>query len=221
MGEIETEASMAGDGDVNTPESGTGSSAADWARFLGSWVRHPIKMGAVAPSSRSYCKMMVRHTTTELDGPILELGPGLGVVTRTLLENGVAPERITAIEYDREFARMVRQRFPRVNVIQGDGFDLDKTLGARREEKFAAILFAIPIANLTQAERQALFRDYFSRLLPGGNLTQLSYLLTPPVEAVPGVFSVSASPRVWRNIPPARVWIYSQDHSGQTEAVDS
>ncbi|MEC5292082.1 methyltransferase domain-containing protein [Aurantimonas sp. C2-6-R+9] len=212
---------MAGDGDVNTPESGTGSSAADWARFLASWVRHPIKMGAVAPSSRAYCQMMVRHATTELNGPILELGPGLGVVTRALLDNGVAPERITAIEYTPNFARMLRQRFPRVNVIQGDGFDLDTTLGARRGEKFAAILFAIPIANLAQAERQALFRDYFSRLLPGGNLTQLSYLLGPPVEAVPGVFTVSASPRVWRNIPPARVWIYSQDHSGQTGAAES
>lgn len=221
LGGIETEASRAGDGDVNTPESGTGSSAADWARFLASWVRHPIKMGAVAPSSRAYCNMMVRHATTELDGPILELGPGLGVVTRALLDHGVAPERITAIEYDADFARMLRQRFPRVNVIQGDGFDLDKTLGARRGEKFAAILFAIPIVNFPQERRQALFRDYFSRLLPGGNVTQLSYLLKPPVEAVPGVFSVSASPRVWRNIPPARVWIYSQDRSGQTGAVDS
>ncbi|MEX6506361.1 class I SAM-dependent methyltransferase [Jiella sp. M17.18] len=184
----------------------------DWLPFLATWARHPIKMGAVAPSSRSYCEMMVNNATTDLDGPILELGPGLGVVTRALLEKGVAPERITSIEYEEEFARKLQRRFPKVNVIHGDGFDLDKTLGSSAEtQKFAAILFAIPIVSFPQEWRQTLFTDYFRRLRPGGNLTQLSYMLTPPVRPVPGVFTVSSSPRVWNNIPPARVWIYSQE----------
>ncbi|MBO0905842.1 class I SAM-dependent methyltransferase [Jiella sonneratiae] len=191
----------------------------DWLPFLATWVRSPLKMGAVAPSSRAYCRMMVRHATTKLDGPILELGPGLGVVTRTLLEQGVAPERITSIEYDRDFARKLQQRFPGVNVIQGDGLDLDKTLGpAATSPHFAAILFAIPIVNMPQAKRQALFSHYFERLKPGGNLTQLSYMVTPPVRPVPGVFSVGSSRRVWSNIPPARVWIYSRDEAGKPEA---
>ena len=190
------------------------SSNSDWLPFLASWVKSPMQMGAVAPSSRTYCRMMVRNSTTQIDGPILELGPGLGVVTRTLLENGVAPERITSIEYERDFARKLQNRFPQVNVIQGDGIDLDKTLGPVDESpKYAAILFAIPIVNMPHAKRQALFARYFERLLPGGNLTQLSYMMTPPVRPVPGVFSVTSSRRVWRNIPPARVWIYHQDHN--------
>ncbi|HEX2019199.1 MAG TPA: methyltransferase domain-containing protein [Aurantimonas sp.] len=206
---------MATEGEVrNAREQG-----GDWARFFATWVRHPVKMGAVAPSSPAYCAMMVRHATTEIDGPILELGPGLGVVTRTLLNAGVAPERITSIEYDAQFARELKQRFPKVNVIQGDGFDLDKTLGDARDVTFAAILFAIPIASFSQARRQALFKDYFSRLLPGGNLTQLSYLWKPPVEPVPGVFSVTQSPIVWGNIPPARVWVYDQDPPAAAKAA--
>ncbi len=186
-------------------------SGSDWARFLAAWVRHPIAMGAVAPSSKAYCDMMVRHATTHLDGPILELGPGLGVVTKAMLRAGIDPERITSIEYDRDFARQLRQRFPKVNVIAGDGFDLDTTLRSRRDERFAAILFAIPITQFPQPKRQAIFKDYVARLMPGANITQLSYMLNPPVKAVPGVFSVSSSKRVWVNIPPARVWIYEQD----------
>jgi phosphatidylethanolamine/phosphatidyl-N-methylethanolamine N-methyltransferase len=193
-----------------------GKRSGDWGRFLASWVRHPRQMGAIAPSSPSYCAMMVRHATTEIDGPILELGPGLGVVTRALLDKGVAPERITSIEYDADFARTLKQRFPRVNVIQGDGFDLDTTLGERRGEKFAAILLAIPIVRFNQEKRQALLRGYFSRLRPGGNVTQLSYLVTAPVKPLPGVFGVTSSPVVWDNIPPARVWIYSPDGTGGT-----
>ena len=78
---------------------------------------------------------------------------------------------------------------------------------------------AIPIVSFSQEKRQALFTDYLSRLMPGGNLTELSYMLTPPVRPVPGVFSVSSSPRVWNNIPPARVWIYSQDTAPAANAA--
>ncbi|MER0238769.1 methyltransferase domain-containing protein [Fulvimarina sp. MAC8] len=183
----------------------------DLGPFLANWVRHPISMGAVAPSSRQYCRTMVEHSSVELDGPILELGPGLGAVTRAMLEKGVDPARITSIEFEENFADALRQRFPEVNVIHGDGFDLDKTLGDRKDEKFAAILFAIPITSQKASWRQDLFRDYFGRLRSGGNITQLSYMWKPPVPAVPGVFSVRSTDIVWNNIPPARVWIYEQD----------
>lgn len=191
--------------------AGTDRQGSDWARFFATWIRHPLKVGAIAPSSPSYCAEMVEQATTGLEGPILEIGPGLGVVTRALLEKGIAPDRITSIEYDADFARTLQQRFPLVDVICGDGLDLDTTLGHRAGEKFAAILFAVPIAHLGRPARQALFSDYIGRLKPGGNLTQLSYLPTAPVSPLPGVFTVSSSRIVWDNIPPARVWIYTPE----------
>lgn len=184
---------------------------ADLARFFGTWMRHPLSMGAVAPSSARYCATMVAAATTHLDGPVLELGPGLGNVTRALLDAGVDPSRITSIEYDPDFARTLRQRFPEVNVVHGDGLDLDKTFADGGERRFAAILLAIPIVQFPQERRQALLASYFRRLLPGGNVTQLSYLWKPPVKPVPGAFRASGSPIVWDNIPPARVWIYERE----------
>jgi len=190
----------------------------DLLRFFGTWVRNPLTLGAVAPSSASYCAAMVAASTTGIEGPVLELGPGLGVVTRALLEAGVAPSRITSIEYEPEFAKTLQRRFPEVNVIHGDGFDLDETLHDGGATRFATILFAIPIVKMAQHERQALFARYFARLLPGGNLTQLSYLWTPPVKPVAGRFDVSSSPIVWDNIPPARVWIYTPTGPSRTPA---
>ncbi|KAB0682923.1 class I SAM-dependent methyltransferase [Aureimonas leprariae] len=195
-----------------------GENRGDALRFFKTWLRHPLKLGAVAPSSAAYCATMANCASTEIDGPVLELGPGLGVVTKALLDKGVDPKRITSIEYDPGFAATLKDRFPAVNVIRGDAFDLDRTLGERRGEKFAAILLAVPIVGLPQDKRQALFADYFRRLLPGGNITQLSYLVTAPVKPVPGVFDVSASPVVWDNIPPARVWIYAPAKSGRMAA---
>lgn len=192
----------------------------DWAKFLGTWARNPLKMGAVASSSPAYCAEMVARSTTALDGPILELGAGLGVVTHALLEAGVAPERITSIEFDRDFAQALEKRFPAVNVICGDGLDLTHTLAGRDSERFATVLLAIPIVRFSQEKRRDLLSRYFERIRPGGNLTQLSYLWTPPVRPDPSRFSVSSSPVVWANIPPAKVWVYRRagDERGQAGA---
>jgi phosphatidylethanolamine/phosphatidyl-N-methylethanolamine N-methyltransferase len=215
--------SGAGFEDIRMHERGTGEAdngtKGDALRFFRTWLRHPLKLGAVASSSPRYCATMAAHASTQLDGPVLELGPGLGVVTKALIDKGVAPERITSVEYDPGFAATLKERYPAVNVVRGDAFDLDATLGNRRTERFAAILVGVPFAALPQEKRQALFADYFKRLKPGGNLTQLSYLVTAPVKPVPGLFDVSASPVVWDNIPPARVWIYTHAAAGTMAAA--
>ena len=63
----------------------------------------------------------------ESDLPVLELGPGTGVVTRALLARGVAPERIVAIEYSSDFVVHLRRDMPEISVLQGCAFNLDKT----------------------------------------------------------------------------------------------
>ena len=185
-----------------------GEHKGDWVKFFGTWMRHPGAMGAIAASSPRYCDEMVAQSTIGIDGPILELGAGLGVVTRALLRAGVDPRRIVSIEYDPEFAEALKTRFPEVEIICGDGLDLTETLADRQDQRFASILFAIPIVRFPQDRRRALLDRYFERILPGGNLTQLSYSWVPPVRPDPARYTVSSSPVVWANLPPARVWVY-------------
>ncbi|EPR42235.1 Ribosomal RNA small subunit methyltransferase A [Desulfovibrio sp. X2] len=54
------------------------------------------------------------------DAPaVLEIGPGHGALTGLLLEAGA--ERVMVLEKDRELARALKARLPRVGVIMGDG----------------------------------------------------------------------------------------------------
>jgi phosphatidylethanolamine/phosphatidyl-N-methylethanolamine N-methyltransferase len=43
--------------------------------------------------------------------PILELGPGTGVVTAAMIERGIAPERIVAVEFNPTFCNLLVERF--------------------------------------------------------------------------------------------------------------
>jgi phosphatidylethanolamine/phosphatidyl-N-methylethanolamine N-methyltransferase len=183
------------------------SGAADQLRFLARLIAQPQHTGAVAPSSPGLTKAMAAQVDPNAALPILEFGPGTGVVTEALIARGIAPARITAVEYDAEFAQRVRERCPGVTVIQGDAFDLDKTLGARARDTFAAAVSSLPLVNFPQAVRDAFIADIFKRLAPGAPFVQFSYRLKPPVAPPPGV-TLQRAAVIWLNVPPARVWVY-------------
>src|SRR5476649_1383072 len=93
-------------------------------RFLRALVAHPKNIGAIMPSSRALGRAIAAQMDPARPGPVLELGPGTGVITEALLERGVAAERLTLVEYDAEMAACLARRFQGVTVIQGDAFDL-------------------------------------------------------------------------------------------------
>ncbi len=179
----------------------------DTLRFLGRLIARPQTTGAVAPSGRALSRAMAAQIPAHTEGPILELGPGTGVVTAAILARGIAAERITAVEYDRDFAAMVASRYPGVHVIAGDAFDLEKTLTNRPSQGFAAVLSSMPLVNFPMAKREALLADVLARLQPGAPFIQFSYRLRCPVPPPAGTSVVQAA-FILLNVPPARVWVY-------------
>jgi 16S rRNA (adenine1518-N6/adenine1519-N6)-dimethyltransferase len=53
---------------------------------------------------------------------VLEIGPGQGALTVQLVKRGV---QLTAIEVDRDLVPGLRERFPSVNIVEGDALELD------------------------------------------------------------------------------------------------
>lgn len=183
---------------------------ADNLRFLRALVARPKHIGAIAPSSRALGRAIAKVIDPARPGPVLELGPGTGVLTEAILQRGIAPARLTLVEYDAEMTACLTGRFSGVDVIEGDAFDLSRTLGAKAREPFSAIVSGIPLLNFPVARRRQ-FMDGVARLLmPGAPLIQFSYGVQAPVPPPPG-FGVVRAAMVWVNLPPARVWVYRKD----------
>ena len=96
---------------------------------------------------------MVEHADPDPSGYTLELGPGTGVFTQALIDAGIPPERIIAVEHNGEFCRLLAKRFPALNVVQGDAFDLDKTLAAYAGITFSAALSGLPLLSFPKPLR--------------------------------------------------------------------
>jgi phosphatidylethanolamine/phosphatidyl-N-methylethanolamine N-methyltransferase len=180
---------------------------ADNLRFLRALIARPKNIGAIFPSSPALAEAIARQIDPQRPGPVLELGPGTGVVTKAILARGIAPERLTLVEYDEEFARHNAASFAKVTVVQGDAFDLARTLGARFDQPFAAIVSGLPLLNFPIAMRRQLVDGALERLAPGAPLIQFSYGTHAPVVPPPG-YAVSRAAVIWANLPPARVWVY-------------
>ena len=179
---------------------------ADNLRFLRALIARPKNIGALMPSSPALAEAIARQIDPHA-GPVLEIGPGTGVVSEALLARGVPPERLTLVEYDEDMARHLAKRFPRSRVIQGDAFNLDAVLGAPNGSPFGAIVSGIPLLNHSMERRQAYVADLFRRMMPGAPLVQFSYGAQAPVKA-PAGYSVARAATVLANIPPAKVWVY-------------
>jgi len=177
-----------------------------WRFLLGLFAR-PRNVGAIAPASPELARAIAEQIDPEREGPILELGPGTGVVTAALIARGIAAERITAIEFDAKFADLVAQRFALARVLEGDAFDLNASLGDDIQPIYAGIVSGLPLLNHPPTRRQALIENALARLLPGAPYVQFSYGWTPPIPAPEGT-QVSRAAVIWKNLPPARVWVY-------------
>lgn len=207
---------------ASKPHSPIEERFADEARFFRSWLDNPAVAGAVSPSGRFLARMMARYVDPHKGGPVVELGPGTGAITEALLARGIAPGRLFLVEFDSGFCKLLRRRFPGVHVIKGDAYQLSKTLRGQLRRPPAAIVSSLPLLLKPEAQRLALLADAFDCMSPDGCFVQFTYGRVSPVprdKASALDIHVEASPPVWLNLPPARVWIYRRQAQAAMSVV--
>ena len=176
-------------------------------QFLRGLIASPRSVGAIAPSSPALARAVAAQVDPERPGPVLELGPGTGAITKEILERGIDPDRLTLIEYDPAFVKRLTERFQGVRVLKGDGFEFERSIGNHAAEDYAAIVSGMPLLNFPLAKRLALLETALRRLRRGAPFVQFSYGFQPPLPAPAGATAEMAA-FVWKNLPPARVWVY-------------
>ncbi|NLR98817.1 methyltransferase domain-containing protein [Rhizobium sp. P38BS-XIX] len=185
----------------------TKTSCADFVQFFRSWVSHPMRVAAVAPSGERLAKLMTQEIDP-FDGPVLELGPGTGVFTRALLARGIPESALTLVEFGEEFAVRLRGRFPAARVVQMDAARL-ADCGLFDDEPFGAVVSGLPLLSMPPSKVQAIVGGAFATMKPGGAFYQFTYgprcPVTRPILESLGLRGKRIGGTV-RNIPPAGVY---------------
>jgi len=184
----------------------------DYLLLLGRFLRQPRSVGAIAPSSQVLARAMVRGL--DLGGArVVELGPGTGAFTGTLVA-GVAPGgRLLAIELDADFAANIHAKWPSAECVCASATSLAALAAERGLMPVDHIVSGLPFASLPREVTRAILDGIERVLRPGGTFSAFQYVHAyglPPAVAFRRDLSrrfgpLSSRRLVLRNVPPAFV----------------
>jgi phosphatidylethanolamine/phosphatidyl-N-methylethanolamine N-methyltransferase len=103
----------------------------DELKFFKGWIDKPKAVGSIIPTSSVTARRMASVVDITSGLPVLEVGPGTGVITKAILKHGVKPADLYTVEYSHDFVVHLKRNYPGVNVIEGDA--LRPRQDARRE----------------------------------------------------------------------------------------
>lgn len=185
-------------------------------RFLAEALRAPRQIGAIAQSGPHLAAQAAGLFIPD-DGPqvIVELGPGAGAITDVLHARMPAGSRLVGVEINTSMVEGLRRTRPWLNVIHGDAIDLPTLIRAAGLPPPDLIISALPWSMISAAAQPRILAAISEAMHPRGTFATVTTL---PVRVLPAAqrfrrhlhhtfASVSQTRIVWRNIPPAHLYI--------------
>lgn len=191
--------------------------------FLKEMLCNPRQIGALMPSSNRLAGTMANCLPGDPDAYVIELGPGTGRVTQALLDSGLNPGRLVAIEKSERLAEHLRTRFPRICILTGDAFELESITRDQLQpaRPVDAVISSLPLRNFGAARVHEFCRAVSAVLRPGGVMVQYSYYIHQVQLHGLEHLQREQSQIVWKNLPPARVYLYRNQPAKQELRLES
>lgn len=182
--------------------------------FIKEFIRHPTRVGAIAPSSPALVEIMVDWIDWENARNVVEFGPGTGVFTEGI-QKCLHPEAtFFAIERSEEMAVAARERCPNVLIYEDSVTNLAELCEKESVEQIDAIICGLPWASFSDSLQSEIFDVMLKHLRPGGQFATFAYWQGVVLPAgrrfsrrLKSSFEkVHKSKTAWKNLPPAFVY---------------
>jgi len=186
-----------------------------WAAraFFKQWLKHPQMTASLVPSGAQLARKMIDGLPYRAKR-IIELGAGSGIFTRALLERGVAPVDLLALDINEVLCQYLRTRSPGVQVVCGDARELSSIATAHGfldRGPVDAVISGLGLLLMTRKTQFEVLEAAFSVLAPDGCFIQFTYGPFSPVSRdllFDLDLSVQRGGVAWWNLPPATVYVY-------------
>lgn len=179
--------------------------------FCRNFISDPRRVSAILPSGTALGALMTREITAN-HAPVIELGPGTGVFTRSLVASGVPERQLILVEAGAEFAAGLERRFPEATVLHADAARLGE-LSLPDGQKAGAVVSGIPLLAMPESAIEQTLAGAFGHLREDGAFYQCTYGVRCPVpSAVRERLGLQATHMGWAfaNLPPAAVYRISR-----------
>jgi len=182
------------------------SASPKW-QFLRGFLKNPVMVGSVIPSSRVLIEKMLKPVDWESTKLFVEYGPGVGTFTRPILELLPADATLVTIDTNADFTKYLTKSIddPRLIAVTGSAAEVDKILAERGLGQADYVLSGLPFSTLPPGVGEAIAEATAKVIRPGGAF--LIYQFTPKVkDFIEPHFEQIERGFEWINVPPATLF---------------
>ena len=182
-------------------------------QFLRGFLKHPVMVGSIIPSSRVLIEKMLKPVDWENTRVFVEYGPGVGTFTRPILEYLGPDATLVTIDTNADFTRYLRDSIddPRLIAVNGSAADVQKILEDRGLGQADYVLSGLPFSTLPPGVGDEIAAATSRVIRPGGAF--LVYQFSPKVRdfIAPHFDSIDRGFE-WINVPPAQLfWAWKKN----------
>jgi phospholipid N-methyltransferase len=180
-------------------------------QFLQAFLKNPLKVGAITPSSPQLAAEMLHGIEPDVDNIVLELGVGTGAITK-YLEDVIPDSRsYFGIELDEALVRSLNTKFPDLDIVCGNAADAYEIHKASGLGKVRYLVCCLPFVSLPKEVSDSVLVEIEKFMNEGCELRIFQYahgyFLPPAIklrELLKSRYGKSKrSPLVLNNVPPA------------------
>jgi phosphatidylethanolamine/phosphatidyl-N-methylethanolamine N-methyltransferase len=180
-------------------------------QFLQAFLKNPLTVGAISPSSPELAKAMIEDLRPNENNIVLELGVGTGAITKFLRQVVPDERSYLGIEINDEFVQKLIEDFPDLLVTCGSAGDAKTIHENTGFGKVRYIISGLPFASLPKEISEAILKEV-DKFMADGCLFRTfqyahAYRLPPAVKFRDYMNQrygpVKRSSLVLKNVPPA------------------
>lgn len=178
-----------------------------WGMFLRGFVKHPVMVGSVMPSTQKLIDKMLSRVDWANTNLFVEYGPGVGTFCPTVLDHLAPDAHYIAIDTNPDFIRYLRHTIndKRFFAVHGSAADVRQIIADHGHDHADYMLSGLPFSTLPAGIGPRIASETFEALRPGGAF--LVYQFSPKVKD----FLTPHATRIdhameWWNVPPAQLY---------------
>ena len=185
------------------------------AFFLG-FVRHPRLVASVVPSSRFLERRLAGFVASSKAKTVVELGPGIGGTTRTILDALPESGRLLAIEINPDFIPLLKNESdPRLIVHAGCAEKIEEALDLYSLPRPDIVISGIPFSTMPAALGRSILRSVWSCLKPGGRF--VAYQVSRRIAQLGrDLLGTPETDVALLNVPPMRLYHWRKPLQGES-----
>lgn len=184
-----------------------GAAGGPFIQFLRGFIKHPVMVGSVIPSSKTLIDRMLEPVDWPECRLFVEYGPGVGTFTEHLLQRMPADATLIAIDTNPDFTDYLNRKFrdSRLIAVTGSAADTRKIMAEAGFEQADYVLSGLPFSTLPPGVGPKIAAETAAALRSGGCF--LVYQFSPKVrDFLAPHFGRIDKGFEWRNVPPAQLF---------------